>query len=316
MKKDTILNHVIKCIEIKNNLIKNYDYVVCEICNFHAQNLGIHLKRVHNLSSDAYLAKFINSKLVSEKSFQKYSKSNSNRDSYREYCAKNNLDFSEYQDKMSIAVSQAIMSNPEERARRSEYMKQLQIELNKSPEYKQKISNTAKNTSSRPEILQQRSERLKNWRDKNPEEFYTKCTFKMINTWHSKPEKTLFEFLLTLSGFDFKFNKFIKSSDFDWSSKRKQMDVADIEKRIYIEFDGIYHFKDIFGKLSQIQHRDKMLENLIIKNKWLLIRVSYDQFIYKNSSENSYFEPSCLEEIIRIIKTAEPGVFKIGKKYE
>lgn len=202
-------------------------------------------------------------------------------------------------------------------------MKLLNDKQQSDPVFKKIVSDTAKLTSSRPEILEKRTYQLKKWRDNNPELFKNICIYSMLNSWQSKPEKKLFEFVKLLDGFDFKKNQRIKSKLFVSSTKEKQIDIADKSKRIYIEFDGIFHFKDIFKKnvLLDINIKDKLLDEHIFNHNWTLIRVSYDQFIYKTKIINkikidsSYFKQECLDEIIRLLQNNIPGVYKIGAAY-
>ncbi len=197
-------------------------------------------------------------------------------------------------------------------------MSEIQVILNQDPEYKKKLSDTAIKTSSRPEILEQRTLKLQQWRDEHPEDFYNKCIKKMHNTWHSKPEKILFQLLLKIDDFNFKRNQCIKSDFFDWKSQRKQIDIADKQKRIYIEYDGLLHFENIFGEehLLKIKYRDYLLEKYISKHHWTLIRISDDQFIDKTVVKNSKFKPECISKLIEILQAQIPGIYKIGKRYE
>lgn len=216
-------------------------------------------------------------------------------------------------------MSKSILDNPEEIVRRSELMSKI----NQSDVMRQKASETAKITSARPEIQEARSKQLKDWREKNPEVFYNKCIKKMITSWQSKPEKKLLLFLLSISGFNFKKNQFINSLLISNKSHNKQVDIGDKEKRIYIEFDGVIHFEPKYGeeKLISIQQRDQELDQHISNHNWTLIRISYDQFVYKTKQINkikqdeSYFKQECLDKITEILNSKNPGIYKIGEAY-
>ena len=214
------------------------------------------------------------------------------------------------------------MANPEERARRS---KQAKINLEKNandPEVKRKLSESAKKTSARPEIIAQRTAQLQRWRVDNPEEFATKCTAPMLAarpetpTWFSKPEKMLLAFVQTIEGFTFQFNQVIKSANFDWQSQRKQVDIGDKSQGIYLEYDGPFHFESWGNpdKLNETKWRDYLLNEHIVANGLILIRISYDQFIGHN--EKQKFAEGCLEQVRDIILARKPGLYKIGSKYE
>lgn len=192
------------------------------------------------------------------------------------------------------------------------------------PEFQKIVSETAKKTSARPEIQAQRAEKLKNWRDNNPEDFFNKCIKKMIGSFQSKPEKKLFEFVSILNGFNFKKNQFINSSFISNKSHNKQMDMGDKIKRIYIEFDGILHFESRRGieLLKMTQQKDMEIECHITNHNWTLIRISYDQFKYstkminKIKQDSSYFRQECLDKLVEILNDEKPGIYKIGKAYE
>lgn len=314
IKAETFNKCMIDCKNKYNNLVLGDDYVICKICGFHGQNIGIHISKMHNLSSEEYISKY-NASTTSEKSHDKYSK---NTFRYLTHAKKNGIDLTEYKNKMSKSVREAILNNQEERKRRAEVMSKV----NKSDVMRKKSSETAKKTSSRPEILKARSEVLARWRNNFPDKFQ-ECVKHMLESWQSRPEKKLFQFVSTMPGFNFKKNQRVKSETFLSLTKEKQIDMADKEKRIYIEFDGIFHFKDVFnGKLAEVQNKDNLLDQHIIKHGWTLIRVSYDQFLYRTKKidnkkiDASYFKQECLDKIIEILNSGIPGVYKIGEAYE
>jgi hypothetical protein len=221
-------------------------------------------------------------------------------------------DLTAYKEKMGRAVSEAITSNPGERKRRSELMG----ELNRRPEARKRSSDVARLTSTRPEILKARAERLARWRELNPDEFYEKCTKAAHAIWHSIPELALFDLLKNVEGYDFVHNQVVKSVAFPNKSKRKQVDIADRSRHIYVEFDGIIHFNArIKGEdnFERVKCMDAMLDDYITKHDWTLIRISYDQFSYKDGGR---FEPDCLKKLFEILKDPRPGVHRIGKAYE
>ena len=191
--------------------------------------------------------------------------------------------------------------------------KQNMTKRNQSAEGRKLSSEVAKKTSSREDILQARTSRLKQWRNNNREDFYQKCTSKMHGCWHSLPEKKLGEILSTFSEYNFSANQTVKSPNFIQKSKRKQIDFADKDKRIYIEFDGIRHFKEIPGSdFSIIRTNDENLDNHVIKNGWTLIRISHDQFEY---SRGGFFLEDCIRQLTSLLKQPSPGVHKIGIAY-
>lgn len=297
-------------------LKENEDFVVCKICNFHAQNLGIHLKKIHNLSSEDYIKKY-GGQTTSQKSHEKYSE---NTFRYLTDAKEKGIDLTEYWEKVSNGIKKAITDDPEEIERRSRVMTQV----NQSDMMRQKASETAKKTSARPEIQEARSKQLANWRDNNPEDFYNKCIINMLSSWHSVPEKELFNIVSKIEGFNFKYNQIVQSPSFISKTKRKQVDLADKKKQIYIEFDGVLHFEKRFQDpeiFKTIKEKDKSFNDYILNHNYLLIRISYDQFIYstkmidKVKHDASYFKQECLDQLIKILNDGIPGIYKIGEAY-
>jgi very-short-patch-repair endonuclease len=276
--------------------------------------LGIHLKKIHNLSSKEYIKNY-DGHILSINSNEKY-KLNDNSKVLANYIENNKKEF-------SLKVSEGILNSTESRKKHSDMMIELNNKQQSDPDFKKIVSETAKKTSVRPEIQEQRSVNLKKWRDENPEDFHNKCIKKMIGSFQSKPEKKLFEFVSILDGFSFKKNQFINSLLISNKSHNKQIDMGDKEKRIYIEFDGILHFEPRRGidVLENIQQKDSEIDQHMINHNWTLIRISYDQFKYstkminKIKQDNSYFKQECLDKLVEILNNNKPGIYKIGNKY-
>lgn len=311
-----------ECENKYKNLIENEDYIICKICNYHGQSLGGHIKKHHNISIKNYEKQYSCS-VICNKSSNKYSSQNGINGNYVNKSKEKGIDLTEYWKKVSDGVRGAILSNPDERQRRSEAMIKLNDKQQIDSNFQKIVSNTAKLTSARPDIIIARSEKLRKWREENPEDFHTKCISKMIGSFQSKPEKMLFEFVSSLENFIFKRNQFIKSENFSNMSKRRQIDMIDKDNRIYLEFDGIFHFKPKIGDdvLLYNKIKDMEVQNHIINNNWTLIRISYDQFKYstkmvnKIKQDNSYFKQEALDKLVEILNSKVPGVYKIGEAY-
>ena len=286
-------------------------WVACKLCKFKAKSLGKHLSSIHNISKAAYIEKFPNASIKCSDTLKNYSRQNATNGQWITRSKLLGADLSDYREKMSKSVSSSVMSNPKERARRSEQM----AANNKTLAARELSRNTAKKTSARPEILQARAKRLASWRENNFEEFYEKCIKTMHATWHSKPELALFELLKNYSGYNFKLNQVVKSDNFETKSKRKQIDIADKDARFYVEFDGIIHFESrVKGIeiLNQTKKRDKTLDAHINDNQWTLVRISYDQFSYKDGGK---FSEDCLKRLFDLLCKPTPGVHYIGASY-
>jgi hypothetical protein len=262
----------------------------------------------HNISKEKYVQKFGPIQAMNfSKRRSEIGKINGNWIERKKVAGE---DLSEYKVKMGAAVKESIMSNPEERKRRSEQMAMN----NRTSEAREKSRVTAKKTSARPEIMKARGERLEKWRNDNFDEFYEKCTKVMQSTWSSKPEKMLFNIV---SDFNESFNRNQRLYDSLFSSKshRKQIDIMSHELNILIEFDGRVHFEPIYNDqvLRDAQTRDRELDNVILKHGWTLIRISYDQFSYKGGGK---FSDDCLKQLFDHLQDPKPGVHHIGEAYK
>jgi very-short-patch-repair endonuclease len=265
------------------------------------------VKKYHNLQKEQYESLY--GKTICENSIKAY-KNTKNYD-WITRAKQAGKDLADYKKKMSKSVSEAILSNPKERIRRAE----LLGSLNKTVEFRKKSSETAKKTSARPEILEHRSQNLAKWQKENFEEFYDKCTSKMINCWQSIPEKALFQILRSVEGYEFKRSQRLKSESFISKSKVKLVDAGDKKMRVYVEFDGPLHFEKKFElqTLEETQLKDRLLDEHIEKHCWTLIRISHDQFSYNKGGS---FKEECIRRLFEALKNPQPGVLKIGEAYK
>lgn len=287
-------------------MVQDQDFVICKICGMYAKKLAGHLRTAHGIKPEQY-----DGNVLCESSKKKYSNQNKDNGNWIEKAKARGEDLTEYKQRMGEAVRSAILSNPDERKRRAKVMS----DVNKSDVMRKKASETAIKTSARKDIQENRSAQLQKWRNENPDEFYDKCTSKMMNPcWHSKPEMMLFDILKDIKKYKFKQNQVIKSDKFPTKSKRKQIDIGDKSKRTYVEFDGELHFNQTnLNQLDSVKEKDRLLDEHIIKHGWTLIRVGYDQFSYRKSDYG--FNKECLEQVFKILDNPTPGVHRIGAVY-
>ena len=59
----------------------------------------------------------------------------------------------------------------------------------------------------------------------------------------------------------------------------KSLDIYSNELKLIIEFDGIYHFKNIYNNLEQVQLKDKLLNQWCVNNAWKIIRINEITYI-------------------------------------
>lgn len=299
-----------KVEEVKEILeIEGIDYVKCFICGISQKSLARHVKQVHGMNPKEYSK---NHKIICDKSHEKYKNQNSiNNSGWLLKANDMGCDLTDYKANLSKGVREFISNNPEDLKRRADVM----AKVNKSDVMRKKVSETAIKTSARKDIQEKRAAQLKKWRDENREEFFEKCINKLLNIYHSKPELELFEIVKQNKNFNFKLNQTVKSEDFISKSKRKQVDIGDKNKRVYIEYDGALHFiKSKITNHELISKKDYLLDKHIEKHNWTLIRVSYDQYSYRKSDYG--FKKECLDKINEILEKKIPGVYKIGDAYD
>lgn len=290
------------------------DYVECKLCKFAGCKITQHVKKVHGMGKDEYTA--AHGPVIAGSSSQRY-RSTKNYDWINK--AKNSGDdLAVYRQKMSASVRESIMSDPDERTRRSK----LLGKLNKRDDFKERASRVAKITSTRPDILEARTRALSAWRAEHFDEFYEKCIVPFVfsdKTKQTRPEKVLRVILGKINGYEFRYAQTLKSIRFATFnvSQRKQLDFGDKKLGVYIEFDGIHHFKQSHRmsaeQFADVQSKDEILDDLIVERGLTLIRISYDQFLCK---QGGIFLQDCLSRLHELLRNPTPGVHRIGDVYK
>lgn len=302
--------HRNNCKEYVLNEIKIGNLVECKICGYTATKLALHLSKSHSLTKEEYAKKY-NSEVMAKNTLDKYISCNKYNSKWISRAKERGEDTSWFGEKVSKSVSDSIMNNPAERERRAKLLGQL----NKRDDFRKKASETAKKTSARKDVQEQRAGQLKRWRDGNRDDFMNKCVIPNIYNFQSRPEKKLYEFVKNINN-NFKRNQQLVSDIYFKTNKnpRKQVDIIDLENKIILEFDGECHFKNIHGDelLEKIHIKDLELDNFCRDNLYTLIRVSQSCFIYKTVNDFSQVVKSKVEELLKDLK---PGVFYLGKEY-
>lgn len=230
------------------------------------------------------------------------------KDSYKKWAkGKTYKEIKERRKRVGEVTRKRILSSEKERNIRRQNM----IKYNKSYIGRKKASETAKKTSKRPEIVQQRSKQLRRWREENPEKFEQLILVRGT----SKSEQELFKQVKSIDE-SFEHGKLLYNKMFTSPSKKRQIDVVCKDKKIAIEFDGPLHFKkhNYHKECEKRIARDKEVNCILQRENWIIIRVSFDQFSY--SKLNYGFSQSLINEIKSIILSKKPGLYKFGKAYE
>lgn len=283
--------------------------VKCALCEEVGSSLALHVRKIHNIDKKEYIK--IHGPVLASASREKYSKASEENGNWIVKAKERGDDLTEYWQKVSAGVKSAILNSPEERERRSK----LLGSLNKTDAFRKKASETAKKTSARKDIQQNRAAQLKRWRDNNRQEHYSRCTANM-HKYKSKPEKILCSIVSSqYPDKNFINNKFIKDDSFLCVNKtgNKQVDIISFSVSIAIEFDGILHFKEIWpDSLRKINMKDRLFCNYCIDKNITLIRVSLDTYSYKSGQG---FSQSTLDKLKSIIDNPTPGIHFVGKSW-
>jgi hypothetical protein len=285
------------------------ELVKCALCDEVGSSLALHVRKVHGIDKKEYIK--VHGPVLAPGSRDKYSKAAEENGNWIVKAKERGEDLTEYWKKVSAGVRESILNSPEERKRRADMLGSL----NKTEAFRKKASETAKKTSARKDIQEKRAFTLKKWREGNRQDFYIKCTSNM-HKYKSRPEKELYRIISSyFPDHNFVNNKFKKDNSFFSFNKtgNKQIDIISDSKKIYIEYDGFLHFKEVWkGTLTKIKLKDSFFSKYCIRNSITLIRVSSDIYSYKSGGGFNQF---ALDKAREIITSPTPGVHFIGKSW-
>jgi len=80
-----------------------------------------------------------------------------------------------------------------------------------------------------------------------------------------------------------KLDNWTSGGGFKYKDKILTRDIYSNDLKIIVEYDGVWHFKDIHGKLEEKQTKDRLLEEWVIVNDWRIVRISDD--LYRKEKE-------------------------------
>ena len=300
--------------------------IFCTLCGESGKNLKSHVRREHDLES-------YRGPLLSPSSRLSYSRSNSGRVPWQSQLKQRGEWTEEASGALGAKISAAIMSSPEERCRRSDLMG----ELNKRQDFRDRSSRVARETSSRPEIIAQRTEQLRRWRFENPDDFKSKCTDKLrkwndenpalvaltiqkiVESSRSKAELALCSIISDRLGiadvsphyiFDDRFSPYN-------TSKMKQVDVWLPSLGVAVEYDGFLHFMDtsndyVTSRYEESSAKDRILEEVLFERGVRLVRLSRNAWDRASGS----FDESSLDKLFEAIEVGTEMLTLIGEDYK
>jgi len=297
-----------------SGLTKCVDYVECAICGLIGTKIAKHVSEVHCLSREAYEAE--HGSLTCEAARAAASRVGKVNGDWIERAKAKGEDLSEYRATMGVSVKRTIMANPAERARRSELAQTTIVAWAQSEDGRKTSSTTAKLTSARPEIVAQRTENLRAWREREPEKFQAIVT-KMIGCRTTKPEKMTLEFLQReFPEHDFKGNQRLMNAQLFQLTKshKRQIDIMSRTRKLVVEVDGYIHFNNVkqWDQLASVHAKDAELNATLPLMGYTLVRVSYDQW---NANTGELLD-DCKNKLLSIVRSdLEPAVHYIGSMY-
>lgn len=100
-----------------------------------------------------------------------------------------------------------------------------------------------------------------------------------------------------------KLDNWTSGGGFKYKDKILTRDIYSNDLKIIVEYDGVWHFKDIHGQLEEKQIKDRLLEEWVIDNDWRIVRISDD--LYRKEKEKY------LEILIKSIYNKSDKVIKI-----
>lgn len=174
---------------------------------------------------------------------------------------------------------------------------------------REKYSQTAKKTSLRSDVQQERAKQLKRWREAHPEEFAA-----IRHKAHASPKRSKMESWLAPHLLE---KGFVRNVRLRCGAERivKQVDFVCREQKIVIEIDGPWHFLPIRStqQLLIVQKRDRMLHQEMMTRNWRLIRLSMECF-KGNTGELRTLSLNTLFE--KIDDASWQGIWCFGSLYE
>lgn len=135
------------------------------------------------------------------------------------------------------------------------------------------------------------------------EEYSNKCINNSNAIFSSKGETEIKKHFVNT----YKFDEWTSGGNLKYKDGRLIRDLYSNKLKICIEYDGIWHFKDIKGQLNHKQRIDMLLEEWCIDNNWRLIRIDEDVY-NKNKSD-------AINILIDCVYNKTNQIIKIGDRY-
>lgn len=186
---------------------------------------------------------------------------------------------------------------------KKENIKLRQLKHNQSQEQRLASSQSAINTSKRPDILLKRTENLKKWREENPEALDAIFRSGQLSSKKSKLEMWVKNNLLK-DGWS--------PQRIECNQDRKYVDF--VNGKIWIEIDGPFHFYEMFHSrpLKNVQTRDELLKNECLRRQDVtLIHIDFKCFHRTGRMKDEW-----QQIFMQMLRLNQPGVWCLGELYE
>lgn len=115
------------------------------------------------------------------------------------------------------------------------------------------------------------------WKDDNYAKNIIEKNIKNNKIFTSKNEKYIKEYLIN----NYPEDNWTSGGHLKYKGESLTRDIYSKKLKINIEYDGIWHFKDIKGQLKHKKYKDSLLKDWSLKNNYRLIRIS-EAFYKKN----------------------------------
>lgn len=137
------------------------------------------------------------------------------------------------------------------------------------------------------------------WNDGHYDESSARNHLKLPKQFSSKTEREIVKYFKE----HYPNDNWTHGGGLKFSGVQLSRDLYSNKLKICVEYDGIWHFKDIHGQLDRKQLKDKLLEQWCKENDYRLIRI--DEEAYKS-----------ITQLIEAVYNSTDQLMKIGVRYK
>ncbi len=273
----------------------------CMICGHEFKQLQIHLK-IHKITSNEYMQKY-NAQIICNETINLYKKINSGSGNPRyntkikfSECALNN-----FRQKVEIARSKKFGKLQQFKVHCFKCNKEFEVierefQFPKKQKYFCCINHANSRVITHSEITRKKlsNSQKQLWQN----ELYSSKHIVVCKVFNSKNEREIVKYFKD----NFLNEEWTSGGCIKFKDNLIVRDLYSNKLKVCIEYDGIWHFKNIHNQLEEKQLKDKLLEEWCIKNNFKLIRISEN--IY--NSDKQYW----LNKLINAVYNSTEKIIK------